>query len=131
MAWQPAFQSGSLEGYTDLMDDCATQLAQVRHATGRFPPSTAQGWMSHSSGERDVTCHTLACGTAALRHDFHDGFVRGPDRQTVCHLLRVAACAVCVSLCVCGGGVLVCGVCVCVCVCWCVCVLGCVWNTRH
>lgn len=31
LAWQPAFQSGSLEGYTDLMDDCAAQLAQVRH----------------------------------------------------------------------------------------------------
>jgi cytochrome P450 len=31
LAWQPAFQSGSLEGYTDLMDDCAAQLAEVRH----------------------------------------------------------------------------------------------------
>lgn len=30
LAWQPAFQSGSLEGYTDLMDDCAAQLAHVR-----------------------------------------------------------------------------------------------------
>lgn len=28
LAWQPAFQSGSLEGYTDLMDDCAAQLAE-------------------------------------------------------------------------------------------------------
>lgn len=34
LAWQPAFQSGSLEGYTDLMDDCATQLAQVRGGVG-------------------------------------------------------------------------------------------------
>jgi hypothetical protein len=28
LAWQPAFQSGSLEGYCDLMDSCATQLAE-------------------------------------------------------------------------------------------------------
>lgn len=34
LAWQPAFQSGSLEGYTDLMDDCAAQLAQVRDMRG-------------------------------------------------------------------------------------------------
>jgi cytochrome P450 len=34
LAWQPAFQSGSLEGYTDLMDECAATLAQVRARRG-------------------------------------------------------------------------------------------------
>lgn len=28
LAWQPAFQSGSLEGYCDLMDSCAAHLAE-------------------------------------------------------------------------------------------------------
>lgn len=28
LAWQPAFQSGSLEGYADLMDSCAKELAE-------------------------------------------------------------------------------------------------------
>lgn len=28
LSWQPAFQSGSLEGYSELMDTSALQLAQ-------------------------------------------------------------------------------------------------------
>lgn len=49
LAWQPAFQSGSLEGYTGLMDDCAAQLAQVgARGPGRgnkaLVSSQSSGW---------------------------------------------------------------------------------------
>lgn len=40
LAWQPAFSSDSLEGYSDLMDTCAKHLAEVRG--GLFD----QGWPS-------------------------------------------------------------------------------------
>eukprot|EP00775_Hariotina_reticulata_P011712 gene11712-11857_t len=34
-AWQPAFQSGSLEGYSEVMDDCAAQLARRLEEVGQ------------------------------------------------------------------------------------------------
>lgn len=34
-AWQPAFQSGSLEGYSELMDRCAANLASWLQQVGQ------------------------------------------------------------------------------------------------
>jgi hypothetical protein len=34
MAWQPAFSSASLEGYTALMDGCALKLCDVLQVRG-------------------------------------------------------------------------------------------------
>jgi cytochrome P450 len=34
-AWQPAFQSGSLEGYSELMDHSAAQLASWLQQVGQ------------------------------------------------------------------------------------------------
>lgn len=47
LAWQPSFQSGSLEGYTDLMDQCAVTLAEVREGRGGEGPGHIEAPASH------------------------------------------------------------------------------------
>lgn len=60
LAWQPSFQSGSLEGYTNLMDQCAVTLAEVRERRG------AVTW-----GPLHPTCGTL-CGSIEHHQPDHD-----------------------------------------------------------
>jgi hypothetical protein len=89
LAWQPAFQSGSLEGYTDLMDDCAAQLAEVGWA--EVARSVARRW--HVSAEG---LHAYTCMLTRVRPTRISTQCTGMDSQGVCggggeHLLDTGA----------------------------------------
>lgn len=66
LAWQPAFQSGSLEGYTDLMDDCAAQLAQVRHKDTLL----SQAIVRHAGLVQRGKAVQHGCGARVCRRSF-------------------------------------------------------------
>lgn len=111
MAWQPAFQSGSLEGYTDLMDDCATQLAQYLHKKGESGEvveiwralgkmtlavvgSTAYGVNFHTMPGHELTADQEAEGVAlqdACQTLFTTMGIRGGSKWQVVNILLPVA----------------------------------------
>eukprot|EP00775_Hariotina_reticulata_P006333 gene6333-6567_t len=84
LAWQPAFQSGSLEGYCDLMDSCAAHLAErlkkqgesgqvvemwreLGRMTLQVVGSTAYGVDFHTMPDDASSCEEVSAGVRLMQ----------------------------------------------------------------